>query len=224
MKGIKVLLFAALCLALTACGAPKDGAASEATRSEAASSASVEEKTEEAAGESAKEAAAETDFEVAEVEEGVEITKYVGEGGTVVIPETIGGKPVVRLASGLFRSMTTIDEVVMPDTVTAIGDNLFSASSISAVTLSKNLKVLSDRAFFGVKRISTIVLPEGLEEIGSGALTSMSSLNEVVVPATVVKISAQTLAFCPSDLVVKGAAGSAIESYCKDNGLTFEAQ
>lgn len=51
----------------------------------------------------------------------VVITKYLGKGTDVVIPDTLDGQPVTELAASAFASSKTLVRVEIPDTVSTMG-------------------------------------------------------------------------------------------------------
>ena len=56
----------------------------------------------------------------------ITITKYTGNGGTVVIPDTIDGKSVTSIGTDTFYKCTGLTNIVIPDSVTSIGYGAFS--------------------------------------------------------------------------------------------------
>ena len=64
-------------------------------------------------------------YEVTE-ENTIRLTAYTGEGGTLVIPDTIDGKPVTTLGEGLFQNSETITALSIPESVTSIEKDLLS--------------------------------------------------------------------------------------------------
>ena len=61
------------------------------------------------------------DFEFTETDGGVAVTKYVGSAAEFVVPEKIGGKPVVEIGSEAFRGRADLTRVALPDSVAKIG-------------------------------------------------------------------------------------------------------
>ena len=57
---------------------------------------------------------------------GIRLLTYIGEGGTVVLPDEIDGKPVVALGKGLFQDNTILTALYIPDSVSEIGENLLT--------------------------------------------------------------------------------------------------
>lgn len=102
----------------------------------------------------------------------VTITDYIGTSEHVLIPDTIDGLPVTALADKAFyeKHVTT---VVVPDSVTQIGDLCFS----------------------GDNYLVSLKLPDGLAELPYGALESCFRLSDFDLPQGLKKISASALQF-----------------------------
>ena len=93
----------------------------------------------------------------------------------IVIPEEIHGLPVTEVGTFMKTghissgNVEMVTSVVIPDTVTRIGDHAFDSwTSLESVKMSKNIKYIGQDAFYRTA-ISEIELPEGLEEIGGYA-------------------------------------------------------
>jgi len=71
-----------------------------------------------------------TDFIYATNESGITITGYIGPGGDVIIPGTINGSPVVRIASNAFKANTALTSV------TSLRASFASATSHSLTALA----------------------------------------------------------------------------------------
>ncbi len=64
------------------------------------------------------------------------ICGYFGSEKTVTVPSSIAGRPVSRIEAGAFDGCSTIEKLVLPDTIMEIEDNAFSGA--------KNLKTIED--------------------------------------------------------------------------------
>jgi hypothetical protein len=115
--------------------------------------------------------------------QGVTITSYSGNGGAiVVIPSVIDDMPVVAIGRRAFRERKFIGELVVPESVTTIGDEAFSRALINKVTLPDGLKVIPHQAFSGSYMLKTVNFPTSLEEIGALAFRSCTALTELIIP------------------------------------------
>ncbi len=70
-------------------------------------------------------AATDEDYEYEIILEKATITKYKGKASEVIIPDTLGGKPVAEIGKGAFFQNTKLKSVIIPDSITSIGDEAF---------------------------------------------------------------------------------------------------
>lgn len=169
----------------------------------------------------------------------------------IELPATreINGKelPVVGLGADIFniRSNGTVRNVVVPDTVTTIGERAFeNCKNLESIVLSKRLKEIYRGAFHNCTKLKSIVLPNtikkigisafegcsslssvtlgtGLREIGIWAFNNCPSLKSITIPANVTYIGAK--AFGSTPITVYGYSGSAAEEEYAGKGgnVTF---
>lgn len=64
------------------------------------------------------------------------ICGYFGSETTVTVPSSIAGRPVARIEAGAFDGCSTIEKLVLPDTIMEIEEGAFSGA--------KNLKTIED--------------------------------------------------------------------------------
>ncbi len=128
-----------------------------------------------------------------EINEGnAEITGYTDYStASLTIPNSIGDYPVTALSSSSFEGHSELTEVVIPETVTAIGDNTFNnCSELKTVTFSGSpkLKTIGDNAFYGCVSLNGLTLPEGLQTIGTGAFFMNAAMESIRIPSSVESI------------------------------------
>ena len=96
---------------------------------------------------------------------------------------------VVKLPAGLteipasmFYGCESLSKIVIPDSVTVIGDNAFTQCfSLTEVTLSANLEKIGAEAFFGCEMLKKVVLPDSVKELGAAAFYDCSLLTSVTL-------------------------------------------
>ncbi len=167
------------------------------------------------------------------------VSGYNGEAcDELVIPAEHEGKPVTKIGDNAFTLNLNIKVVKLPDTITEIGYEAFTNSSIEEivipdsvtyiapyafefcnklkkVSLSKNVKVIESQTFCGCTELTEIILPEGLQIIGDHAFDGCTSLEEIVIPGSVKEIRSNAFGGCSSLKVLTFLEGA--------NGVTHNA-
>ncbi len=95
------------------------------------------------------------DWVMPEVNGEVVVQLYLGSDKKVVIPENKNGRDVVRLIDSSFFGNKSLEEVVIPNTVTAIDEDVFmECTELSRVTMHSSVKEIGANAFFGVSELT----------------------------------------------------------------------
>ena len=118
----------------------------------------------------------------------VTITDYTGTREHVLIPSEIDGQPVTALADKAFyeKHVTT---VVVPDSVTEIGDLCFSGDNyLVSLTLPDGLAELPYGALESCFRLMDFDLPQGLKKISGSALQYNYYLTHLTLPSSLTEI------------------------------------
>lgn len=164
-----------------------------------------------------------SDFDCTTENGEVTITDYTGTREHVLIPSEIGGFPVTALADKAFyeKHVTT---VVVPDSVTEIGDLCFSGDNyLVSLTLPDGLAELSYGALESCYSLMDFDLPKGLKTIGAGALQSIFYLTHLTIPAGVTDIEQMNFLMMHGLEEVSVAEGSTSFTYDAENGLLMTA-
>lgn len=129
-----------------------------------------------------------SDFDCTAENGEVTITDYTGTREHVLIPSEIGGFPVTALADKAFyeKHVTT---VVVPDSVTEIGDLCFSGDNyLVSLTLPDGLAELPYGALESCFRLMDFDLPQGLKKISGSALQYNYYLTHLTLPSSLTEI------------------------------------
>ena len=142
-------------------------------------------------------------FQINYDEASYSVTRYVGTGEDVVIPETFLGKPVTILFDKLFAGHAQIQSVQIPDTVTDLGEFLFDGClwlrhlklpsgllylwgytfcrcGLEEICLPDSLQVVPSYAFKDCKELKRVVCGTGLKKISAWAFGGCGQLTELV--------------------------------------------
>lgn len=109
-----------------------------------------------------------------QVDGGIELTgisPLCVERQVVTLPDTLGNKPVVSVGGHLLSTNTTMKEVVIPSTVTKIGDGAFYyCINLNKITfLGDKLEIVEDNAFYYCKSLSQGSISYGIVKVGDSA-------------------------------------------------------
>ena len=166
------------------------------------------------------------DFLYEFIDDGVKITKYVGDSVLVVIPDSIEGKNVIKLSVTLFGNDCNVRGVYAPDTVKEL-DSTFTNNASIEVVICEGLQNAKEYTFANCANLHTILLGEELEKIGDFAFSGCPSLHQVVIPPSLKEIDEEysgCLFKSSPNLTIIGESGSLIESYCKEHGINFQTK
>lgn len=113
----------------------------------------------------------------------IAITDYNGYDTEVTIPSKIDGYTVTGVEN---MDTSHIKKIVMPDTVTYIGEYAFgdyydNGVPLEEIVLSKNLKSIGPSAFRRCYDLKSIDIPKSVTEIGHSAFYGCSSLENVSI-------------------------------------------
>ena len=114
----------------------------------------------------------------------------------IIIPDKINSAPVTAIGNSVFQTHG-IKIVVMPNTITAIGNSTFSGcSSLEKIVFSDNLKSIGDNAFDGCASLKEIKLPNSLTSIGNGTFSGCKNIVDIVIPDSVTNIGGGAFSGC----------------------------
>ena len=129
---------------------------------------------------------------------GAVITGYTGSSANVSVPSRIQGRPVTEIAHSAFAGSELVS-VVLPETVTFVGDLAFSECALlESVTLPEGLEYLGNWAFYGCESLGAVTIPSTVTFIGYNTFSGCSSLASVVIPEGVTDIGYKAFSDCSS--------------------------
>lgn len=130
----------------------------------------------------------------------------------LVIPETYNGKPVTSIKSYAFRDCTQLKSIIVPDSVTKIGEGAFSGcSNVEIITLPFIGTVANANMYLGVlfgaenprenvnyvpQSLNTVNICGNITEIADEAFYECKYLSSVILPETVERIGESAFSLC----------------------------
>ena len=104
-----------------------------------------------------------------------------------------------RLESIIAKNCTKLREVVIPNTITSIGDEAFyGCSSLASVTIPESVTSIGKSAFYNCRSLTSVIIPDGVTSIGSSTFYGCSSLSSITIPDSVTTIGNSAFYNCSS--------------------------
>ena len=131
------------------------------------------------------------------------ITGYTGEDSKVEIPSVIGSYPVTEIGNYAFDGCKSLEELVIPESVTTLGTCIIKDTGIVSIMIPKSVTSCnasnSNGALAGAGNLTEVVFQDGMKEIPRYILSSYnynSNIEKVVIPETVITIGGDAFQNC----------------------------
>ena len=114
------------------------------------------------------------------------------------------------------------NEVIIPDSVSAIGDDAFENNGLSKVTIPSGVTYIGKYAFSGCSSLESVTIPEGISELAEGLFMYCSALEKVTIPAGITMIDDGAFWYCSSlksVTIPEGVAMIGAGAFCYCGGL-----
>ena len=138
------------------------------------------------------------DFAYSYTSSSVTITGYTGNGGDVIIPSVIDGKPVTAIAdithynnNGVFQSKN-LTSITIPSGVTSIGSKAFGSNQLTSVTIPNSVTSIG-RYAFNFNQLTSVNIPYSITSIDEGVF-AMNELTSITIPNSVTSIGEDAFA------------------------------
>ena len=125
---------------------------------------------------------------------------------SLVIPDS-----VTNIGDYAFSGCRSLTDIVIPDSVTNIGDYAFwNCRSLTNIVIPDSVTSIGDNAFEYCFSLSNLIIPDGVTSIGDGAFVGCNSLSSVVIPDSVSCIGNNAFWGCESltDIVIPDSVAS----------------
>lgn len=118
---------------------------------------------------------------------------YIGKH-LIEAEESLSGTYTIKpdtlsIANNAFYFCENLTGVIIPDSVTIIGDyTFFSCFDLASISLSDNITSIGDYAFYQCNSLSSVTIPDTVTSIGYEAFYSCYKLKSIHIPASVTYI------------------------------------
>ncbi|MCH5215760.1 MAG: leucine-rich repeat domain-containing protein, partial [Muribaculaceae bacterium] len=110
----------------------------------------------------------------------------------LVIPDSI-----TTIGQYAFSYCNNLRSVVIGNTVSGIGTEAFShCTNLSSVAISNSVETIGDYAFSSCSNLTSLIIPNSVTEIGESAFWSCIGLTELTIPNSVTKIGYGAFSGC----------------------------
>jgi hypothetical protein len=113
----------------------------------------------------------------------ITITRYIGPGGAVTVPNTINGLPVVGIGNRAFAFAT-------------FGNETFTNANMMSITIPDSVTNMGIQMFYGCGNLVSVTLPNFITTIGQEEFVACQSLAEITIPNSVNSIEERAFDFC----------------------------
>ncbi len=131
-------------------------------------------------------------------------------------------------------SITGLKSVTIPGNVKTIKESAFRACGLQNVVISNGVTDIESYAFEGNEYLTQVTIPDSVVGIGKEAFYNCCALKSITIPSGVTSIGEHAVGYVfesdtnveytkVEDFTISGIAGSAAETYAKENGFTFVA-
>ena len=137
--------------------------------------------------------------------------KYSGD---IIIPSSVTYEgttySVTTIGEDAFMSCLNLTSVIIPNSITAIGNSAFSACGFTTITIPNSVITIGNSAFAGCLGLTSVTIPNSVTAIGEDAFEMCSGLTSVIIPNSVTVIGERAFAACDGLISILVESGNTV--------------
>jgi len=126
----------------------------------------------------------------------VNVSAYEGPNCDLWGDSSIKKYPANEIPRQAFYMSKKIKSMIMPQTVTSVGEYAFGYTSLSSVLFAKSIRSIGIYAFSVCTDLNSVTLPDSLISIGDEAFSGSGLSGQLYFPSTLKKIGASAFYYC----------------------------
>ena len=120
--------------------------------------------------------------EEAAADYGIILTAYAAGSDEITIPPFIDGRPVIGIGENCFNEDSGIASVILPESVTMIGDQSFALSGLAEIQFMGAACLYIGSGAFSGTNLTHVEMPRFVNTMGEGLFDECWNLETVVLP------------------------------------------
>ncbi|MDE7433439.1 MAG: leucine-rich repeat protein, partial [Lachnospiraceae bacterium] len=131
------------------------------------------------------------------------------------------GINVQEIRAEAFKDCALLKEIVIPDSVRALGNSVFmNCEELSKVILGNGIETIPSYAFHQCPKLEEIVIPYNVKTIMNNAFSNCVRFSKITIPQVTAKMDTSIFSY-PDNVTIYGVKGSYAETFAKENEITF---
>ena len=118
---------------------------------------------------------------------------------SIEIPSIYQDKPVTAIAKKAFAGYSILTSVIIPESITSIGESAFSGCFrlTGNLIIPDSVETIENKAFYGCSKITSVTIGSSVISVGASAFSGCAELTgELVIPDSVKMIGESAFGFC----------------------------